>query len=185
MALIPSILFEGAERRPRSEALAPPDFFADLNLDQIVAAVIAGKDEYNLTPFFYAALHDVECGPLPPRSHARSRRRRPAGPYQRICANAALDARYAQTGRGAPLPRTEGGAVLDAVDAYCGAVAVLTHDLGHADLRSRGFVAFRDYLADYAKSSRFTSLLAETKEPKADLSAVKYALLIRAVNYGQ
>ena len=57
----PSILFEGAKRRPRSEALAPPVFFADLNLDQIVAAVIAGKEEYNLTPFFYAALHDVEA----------------------------------------------------------------------------------------------------------------------------
>ena len=39
--------------------------------------------------------------------------------------------------------------------------------------------AFRDYLADYARSSRFTSLLAETKELKADLSTVKYALLIK------
>src|SRR5581483_423953 len=38
-----------------------PEFFGDLNLDQIVASVTAGRDEYNLKPFFYAPLRSVEA----------------------------------------------------------------------------------------------------------------------------
>jgi hypothetical protein len=176
---LPSILFEDAERRPPSEALAPPAFFADLNLDQIVTAVTVGKEEYNLTPFFYAALHDVDAVLY---RHEVMRDLEDAGLLGHINAFAQTlhsmrdtlkqaEARYYR--------RQKEALFLDAVDAYCGAVAVLTHDLGRADLRSRGFVAFRDYLVGYAGSDRFTSLLAETKGLKADLSAVKYALLIK------
>jgi len=53
------------------------------------------------------------------------------------------------------------------------------HDLSLADLKSRGFLAFREYLTNHADSERFTSLLAETKKLKADLSSIKYCLLIK------
>ena len=56
-----SILFRSAEDRPPSEALATPDFFVDLNLDQVVTAITIGKGEYNLTPFFHWPLRDVDA----------------------------------------------------------------------------------------------------------------------------
>ena len=68
---------------------------------------------------------------------------------------------------------------LDAVEIYCDAVHCLAHDLSLADVKSRGFLAFREYLTNYANSERFTSLLAETKKLLADLSSVKYCLLIK------
>ena len=53
-----SILFDrsGMSVDDREE----PEIFGDLNLDQIVDSITAGRDEYNLKPFFYAPLSDVE-----------------------------------------------------------------------------------------------------------------------------
>lgn len=63
-----SILFRSTADRVPDERLAAPDFFVDLNLDQIIAAITAGKEEYNLKPFFYMPLH------LSSRDHAGSRK---------------------------------------------------------------------------------------------------------------
>jgi DNA mismatch repair protein MutS len=38
-----------------------PSMFGDLNLDQVFAAVPAGRDEYDLTPFFRAPPWDVRA----------------------------------------------------------------------------------------------------------------------------
>ncbi|MFZ0709582.1 MAG: hypothetical protein WAM53_06040, partial [Terrimicrobiaceae bacterium] len=56
-----SILFPRAVDRVSDERLAAPDFFVDLNLDQIVAAITTGKEEYDLKPFFHMPLHDVDA----------------------------------------------------------------------------------------------------------------------------
>ena len=51
-----SILFRRPADHIGDDALGAPEFFADLNCDQIVDAMTAGKDEYNLKPFFHACL---------------------------------------------------------------------------------------------------------------------------------
>src|SRR5207248_8440790 len=56
-----SILFESPEYRATEESLEAPDFFGDLNLDQIINAITAGRQEYKLKPFFYASLKGIEA----------------------------------------------------------------------------------------------------------------------------
>ena len=55
-----SILFVESEIDPGIDEQEAPEIFTDLNLDQIVESMTAGRDEYNLKPFFYTPLRDVE-----------------------------------------------------------------------------------------------------------------------------
>jgi DNA mismatch repair protein MutS len=69
---------------------------------------------------------------------------------------------------------------LEAVELYCDTVNSLVNNLSLVDIKSRGLLALREYLAHYTGAERFTSLLQETKRLKADLSTVKYCVLIKS-----
>ncbi|MFA5328607.1 MAG: hypothetical protein WC384_12520 [Prolixibacteraceae bacterium] len=56
-----SILFHPLESAVKNGLpVATPDYFGDLNLDQIVSVFTTGKEEYNLKPFFYAPLSTTD-----------------------------------------------------------------------------------------------------------------------------
>jgi DNA mismatch repair protein MutS len=171
-----SILFDESEIGTAKDKQEEPGFFTDLNLDQIVASMTAGRDEYNLKPFFYIPLSRVET----------------INYRHEILHDLENQALFGQIRSYAQQMRTMRGHLtqaeklsykyqkeswfLDAVDAYCGAVSHLSYDLTHADLLSRGFRGFRDYMASYTASDGFTSLVCETQKLKADLSGIRYSL---------
>jgi DNA mismatch repair protein MutS len=172
-----SILFPDAgDAREPSE---PPDYFVDLNLDQIVESITAGRHEYDLKPFFHApqtkidtiayrheVLHDLE---------------------QKTVSRAVTD--FTQAARDVRknlaiveklyYARQKQAVFLDAVEVYCAAVRRLSDDLAVGDLASRGFRALRDYLARYMAGRTFTTIEAETGTLRAGLAAARYSLLIK------
>lgn len=174
-----SILFERAEDNIQKEALEAPDFFVDVNLDQIINAITAGRQEYHLKPFFHTPLNDIDA--IEYRHEImRDLEQHVLDEHIRAFAQKMRTMRkmLAQAHKLSYTYQKESWFV-DAVDMYCEAVSGLVHDVALVDVRSRGFLAFRAYVTDYADSDRFTSLLAETKTLKADLSAITYCLLIR------
>jgi DNA mismatch repair protein MutS len=174
-----SILFERAEDSVKGEALEAPVFFIDLNLDQIVDAVTAGKEEYNLKPFFYTPLRDI--GTIKYRHEIMQDLENPV-----VSARVKSFAHKMRTMRG-HLAQAEKlyykyqkkAWFLDAVEIYCDAVHSLAHDLSAADPKSRGLLAFSQYLTSYVGSEPFTSLVAQTKKLKTDLSAAQYCVHIK------
>ena len=178
-----SILFEGLHDNTSKEAPQAPGFFVDLNLDQIIDAITAGKEEYDLKPFFYTSLHDIsgiqyrhgifrdlENSLL--REHIKLFAKQMRATREHLAQVGKLYHKYQKHSW-----------FLDAVEIYCDTINCLLQDLSLVDLQSTGFLAFRDYLTDYANSDRFTSLLAETKKLKADLSTVKYCVLIKGYGF--
>ena len=174
-----SIIFERSSDRVPEEQLRAPDFFVDLNLDQIVAAVTTGKEEYKLTPFFHAPLREV--GSILFRHEVLQDLEDP-GLLHNIKAFATsmktvrahlgeLDKRYYE--------RQKEWWFLDAVDRYGDAVSRLVQDLSAATLRSRGLLAFQKYLTQYASSEYFTSLIEQADRLKAALAEIRYSLFIR------
>lgn len=174
-----SILFDGSNIGTDIDNQREPEFFGDLNLDQIVASITAGRDEYNLKPFFYTLLGNVDM--------IRYRQ----GIFLDLDGHALFEhvgtfAKQMQTMRD-HLTQVEKlyykyqkqSWFLEAAVIYCGAVGNLTRDLTRADLSSQGFLNFRDYLTSYAESEAFTALATETKKLRTNLSEVRYSLDIK------
>lgn len=174
-----SILFESSNDRAADEATATPDFFIDLNCDQIVDAITAGKDDYNLRPFFYTSLHrvdaiqyrhevmqDLETSAVLEHVRAFTKNmtemRTHLGHFQKLYCKEHKQAWF-----------------LGAVETYCEAITAFAAGLSATTLKSRGFVGFQDYLTDYGGSARFMTLLSETTKLRADLATVNYCMLIK------
>ncbi len=173
-----SILFDGSEIGRDVDRHETPEFFTDLNLDQVVAVVTAGREEYNLDPFFYAPLrhleaihyrHDILRDLENPAlfQYIRSFAEKMHRMRSHLAQAEKLDYKYQKQSW-----------FLDAVEIYCDAVNQLGSSLAVTDLRSRGFMEFRDYLAYYTESDDFVSLCAQTQKLKSDLSAIRYSLHI-------
>lgn len=174
-----SILFARTEDSLKAETSEAPGFFVDLNLDQIIDAITAGKQGYRLKPFFYTPLSDTDAIKY---RHEVMQDLENGILFEYITSFAqkmrAMRDHLAQAEKLYYKYQKESW-FLDAVEIYGDAVNGLVQDLTLVDLKSRGFLAFREYLTDYASSGPFTSLVAETKKLKADLATVKYCLLIK------
>jgi DNA mismatch repair protein MutS len=175
-----SILFERPDDRVADDELKAPDFFVDLNCDQIVDAITAGKDEYNLKPFFHTRLRRIEA--INYRHEVMRDLENEALLEQvRSFAQRMRDMRH-RFGRSQKLHYKEHKQAwfLDAVETLCGAVNSFADALSDAKLQSRGFQGFRNYLMDYVRSVQFTGLLSQTNKLRADLAIVKYCVLIKS-----
>ncbi len=174
-----SILFETTKGSIGKETLAVPEFFPDLNLDQIINAITAGSQEYNLKPFFYTPLRsiseiyyrhgimqDLEDDTL-------------LGNIKTFASNMRTMRRYIALADKLYYQHHKNGWYLEAVETYCDAVLCLVNDLISVDLKSRGFVAFRQYMISYVNSEAFKCLLMETKKLRNDLSSIKYSFIVK------
>jgi hypothetical protein len=175
-----SILFEETGKRTTDVAVREPDCFTDLNLDQIVETTVKPKQEYDLTPFFYRPLTNIE---------AVSYRHDVFHDFEKPPVMAAIKT-FADRLRLMRDHLTESkksyykyqkeGWFLDAGAIYGEAVEALAADLRAADVRSRGLSSLGVYLSRYASEQSFVSLRADTKKLRSALGGVRYSLLIRS-----
>ncbi len=173
-----SVLFEQPARGAGIDGLQEPDFFADLNLDQVLESMTVGRQQYDLRPFFYAPLHDVAA--VRYRHEVLRDLEKPVvlESVTRFAKTMRRMREHLAEAEKLHYPLQKQAWFLDAVEIYCEAVCSLAEELGGLDVASRGFQGLRDYLAGYAASGRFTSLAAETQALKEALAGVRYAIRI-------
>ncbi|MEW6621967.1 MAG: DNA mismatch repair protein MutS [Bacillota bacterium] len=174
-----SILYEKAEDRITKETLEAPAFFTDLYLDQIIDKITSGKQEYNLKPFFYTSLHDIAAIKYRQEIMRDLENQNLLENIKSFTQKMCTMFRYLDLAAKLYYKYHKEGWFLEAAKVYCEAVNCLVDDLNLTELKSRGFLAFREYMTNYAKSDPYISLLAETKKLKADLSLIKYCLIIK------
>ena len=177
------VLFDGATGGAQRRDSKQPQCFADLNLDQIVHAIIYRRGRYDLAPFFHTPLSDVST--IQFRQEVFADLELPA--VRRLAVGFAereLVARHEAQQRS--LREDDGGfahyhrtcVFLNTVGTYCEAVEALAAGLAATDLRARGLLGLRDYLVGYLDSPAYRELREQTNSLQDDLDQIRYSFLL-------
>ena len=171
-----SVLFDRSHIRQEVEE--QPAFFPDLNLDQIVAGITAGREEYSLKPFFHSPLNDVDAvGYRHEVFHDLANDAISAAVHSFGQEMKTMRSYLAQAGE-LHYERQKQSWFLDAVSLYCTAVRRLRSDLERTPPCSRGLRRVREYLSSYLASPEFSLLDTETTSLSEELYRIRYFLHI-------
>jgi DNA mismatch repair protein MutS len=182
--LFRSILFGEAAAWIPADDRTEPVFFRDLNLDQIIASVTAGKNAYDLTPFFYGPLKEIDAV-VYRQEVFQDLENRDVHDLMACFAQEKLVEHFTYRAREMRDDRPDynhyhrARSFLNSVEQYCAAVTSLSSGLTEVEVRSRGLLGLRDYLANYVGSDMFTALQAETSRLEDELDAVRYCVLVK------
>jgi DNA mismatch repair ATPase MutS len=150
-------------------------------LDAVVAAITAGKEEYDLTPFFRTPLRAVESVRF--RQAVMRDLEMPANMLalktfaQRM--QATRNGILRTSKRYHPLQRMR--SFVDSVLVYGETVVWLAAESSRLSLTSLGLSQIRDYIQAYVTSPAFGDLMGEARALIAQLSSIRYDILIRGL----
>jgi len=177
-----SILFKNEIEKSKSRQAYMPDYFYDLNIDQIVRDILIGREDYRLEDLFFTRLTDpsairyrqeimreledpVLYKGVESFTHEMVKMRE----YLTISKD--LHNRYQQD-------RWH----IEAAAVYCRAVITLHELLAAADLRSEGFLLFYSWLKDYVNSDFFKRLAADSESYLNEFNSISYSIQIENDN---
>ncbi len=179
---ITSILYlskETTNKPLNEENVTPPDYFVDLNLDQVVKGITVRKSEYKLLPFFYSPLHDADT------IYYRQEVARDLDTEHLMAVMKEFSEKMVKVRRYLALVSKliytyhREGWYLEAVLEYCRAVSDLTEELSRIQLTSRALISFREYITAYTNSTYFIDLKQESTKVKSHLAAIQYNVKIK------
>lgn len=171
-----SVLWPHPEVSGRAEAATAPEFFTDLSLMPVIAAITSGREEYNLAPFFHVPLQTVAAVQYRQAVFKDLESRSIRAPITAFGDSMrGMRGMLEQTQKAYYTPQKQRW-FLEAADAYCAAVIRLERDMRQAALRSDGLKALRAFLSAYVSAPAFVALLLEARELKAALAQVRYRL---------
>lgn len=156
-----------------------PAYFADLNLDQVVADIARGVDGHHLAPYFHHPLRDVVLVSFrqdvfrdlaDPDVHAAAERF--AAAMSRLRRRLRILARLSH-------PPQRNRWLVELVLEHTDTVAEFAAGLDTAELHSAGLRGLRDDLGGYQDSAEFRALRDRARELLDRLDAVRYDLLLR------
>lgn len=172
-----SVLFRDGEGST-SDGAAQPGPFRDLNLDQVIDGVFAGREDYDLTGWFHEPLRDLDAVVFRQEvfedlgdGQVRARCRDFAAVMGEVRRELAFAARLRNRYERAVWH-------LQAAERYVAGTRALAEGLGTATVRSRGLAAFVDHLAGYVASGRFAELADGNEEVARLIAGVRYRLQI-------
>ncbi|MCJ0948930.1 DNA mismatch repair protein MutS [Rhodococcus sp. ARC_M8] len=173
-----SILFENPATAPPLET-NPPEFFGDLNLEQVVTSIVAGHEEYDLEQFFHTALTDTAAITYRHEVFRDVQMEEVRSAVDEFAAGMHEMRTHLARARKRYYPREQQAWFLMAVRVFAVATTRLSDNLTVLSLRSSGLRRFRDYLADYLQGPEFSTLRGDLDNVERALSGIRYCLIIK------
>lgn len=175
----PSVLWP--DGRQLASEVPQPQCFVDLNLDQVMRDLVAGREFYELLPILHTPLTTIEAVRFRqavmadvdlPDIQASIR-----GFAQAMAATRQALERAGERYR----VRQQHRWFLHAVEHYIYGVRDLLDRLIHCELQSVGLIDLRAYLTRYASSRDFIAMAAEAERLVSELEAVRYVIRVRGL----
>lgn len=173
-----SILFPDGETLDE-EFYKEPACFNDLNLNQVINAIVSRKHDYQLKPFFYSLLNDIKS------IHYRQE------VFKDIADEALIETLKKFAEKMVLVRRCLNleyklreayhiyGWHLEAVLDYCLGVSELAKELTHFNCKSRGLNLFKDALYEYVHTPEFISMQDFALNVKSKLESIQYNVIIK------
>jgi DNA mismatch repair ATPase MutS len=155
-----------------------PDFFVDLNLDQAVERIVAGRDEYDLKPFFHSPLRDVETVVYRQQVFRDLEDADVSAAVRAFADEMKRTRNYLKLVRDQHYKPEKERWFLDAADTYRHAVSTLAAALQQGELASAGMRSLRDYLTEYTASQGYRELANDVDTVRGGLDQVRYTVRI-------
>jgi DNA mismatch repair protein MutS len=156
-----------------------PDYFSDLNLDQLVVQLCRERSLERLQPLFWTRLPSVEAVRYRQDAIAEIEEPQIAALVARFVDRFRRAAQQLGLRRQVRYAWQQRRCLLDAATEYCQAVTDLSADLEGVQPRSEGLGGLGDFVAGYADSAGFDRLRSDVAETQQQLASVTYLLHIR------
>jgi hypothetical protein len=174
-----SILFGDAGAPADLGDRVVPEFFEDLNLDRVIAGITAGREEYELAPFFYTPFADVEAVIYRHEVLRDLQEDRVRTCVERFAEGLRTMRRRLRAAGEMHYGRQKEAFFLDSVRAYCEAVEGFSAALPRSEPSSRGLRELADYVVSYAESPRFRELATAAERVSSGFAAIEYTVEIK------
>ena len=175
----PSVLYPNNSDFTIDESTTIPDFFVDLNLDQVIDAITDRKQEYNLESFFYIPLQSIETINFRQDIFRDLENESVLNAIKKFAEKMVLVRRYLNMIEKLYFKYHQEGWFLEAAVIYCEAIQSLVMDLKETPIKSKGLLDFLAYVNEYISSSGFISLQSDSLERKTELSSIQYSVIIK------
>lgn len=178
-----SILYPSSSSYSESESAGSwdmPEYFHDLNLDQVTSDIVSGFGFYELNEFYYHPLQDLSSINFRHQVFADLMDDDIFAAFNDF--SIGLQRMRARIERSQKLHnlRQRHRWMLDAVEGYCATVNELAGKSQELNIRSRGLNKFVSFLKDYLQTDYFQTLFRSSHLLKEQISAIRYNLFISA-----
>jgi DNA mismatch repair protein MutS len=155
-----------------------PDFFVDLNLDQVIKAITDPKKDYRLDSIFYTPLKNIDNVKYRQDVFRDLQDQKILSVIRTFSDKLEKMYRYL-SGIERLYKYQKERWLMDSVEIYCEAVQTLFNDLKNESPESDGITGLLNYVGTYINSDKFENLRNETSTMRTKLDAVRFTMIIR------